>query len=95
MKEQIKNAIETIENRDFIMGYCESRQLSDALDLAIRSLQAWKEVLQELENMRDIIWQDTDNGARIVRANAWDKIEILAKAIDIINQKLEGVTENE
>lgn len=49
----IKSAIETIENRDSIMDYCENRQLSDALDLSIRSLNAWSEVLNELEETKE------------------------------------------
>ena len=64
-----------------------------AITSAIRSLQAWSKVLQELEDMREIIWKDTNNDARIVRANAWDKIETLNKAIDIINQKLAEIEE--
>lgn len=73
-------------------GYDEDTEKS-IYDLAIRSLTAWEEVLQELENMRDIIWQNTDDEERIVRANAWDKIEILNKAIEVINQKLAEIEE--
>lgn len=43
-------------------------------------------VVEELEKQRDIIFQDTDSEIRTVRANAWDKIDILNKAIEIVKQ---------
>ena len=91
---EIKSAIVQIQTemiKDIDIPKSAKTELANqkALHLAIRSLQAWEEVLTELENMRDIIWQDTDSDSRIVRANAWDKNEILVEAIDTINQHLE------
>ena len=43
-------------------------------------------VVEELEKQRDTIFQDTDSEIRTVRANAWDKIDILNKAIEIVKQ---------
>ena len=90
MTEKIESAIEQVKWHK-VDSTCDIQV--NTCDLIIRSLQAWEEVLTELENMREIIWQDTDSDARIVRANAWDKNEILVKAIDIINQKLKQVEE--
>ena len=83
MTEQIKSAIETIENRDSIMDYCENRQLSDSLDLAIRSLKAWEEVLQELEEERAFEDSIGNDEARVE----------LDMCIRIINQKLAEIEE--
>lgn len=82
----IKSAIEGLNELSTMYGH---KWIRDDCELAICSLKAWGKVLTELENMRDIVWQDTDDEQRIVRANAWDKNEILVKAIDIINQHLE------
>ena len=41
-------------------------------------------VIEELEKQRNIIFQDTDSEIKIVRANAWDKIDVLNKAIEIV-----------
>lgn len=92
MIDKIKSAIEELEF-DMECGEFYNPSMADSVKLAIRSLQAWEEVLNELKNMRDIIWQDTDDEQRIVRANAWDKYEILGKAIDIINQHLAEIEE--
>ena len=43
-------------------------------------------VVDELEKQRDIIFQNTDSEIRPVRENAWDKIDILNKAIEIVKQ---------
>ena len=43
-------------------------------------------VIEELEKQRNIIFQDTDSEIKIVRANAWDKIDVLNKAIEIVKQ---------
>ena len=89
---EIKSAIEEfqewIDRAEEFNPDVESDHVK-AMKLAIRSLQAWEEVLQELKNMREIIWQDTDDEG----ANAWDKIQILNKVIDIINQKLAEIEE--
>lgn len=105
--DKIKSAIEKLKgfymngscHEDFNDCICyeckEHCEDGEPIILAIRSLQAWSEVLNELKNMREIIWQDTDDEQRIVRANAWDKIEILNKAIDIINQHLAEIEEEQ
>ena len=49
-------------------------------------------VVEELEKQRDTIFQDTDSEIRTVRANAWDKIDILNKAIEIVKQS--GVSDD-
>lgn len=41
-------------------------------------------IAKELETLRDIAWQDTDSDKRIVRSNAWDKVDLLDKAIEIV-----------
>lgn len=43
-------------------------------------------VVEELEKQRDIIFQDTDSEIKTVRMNAWDKIDILNQAIEIVKQ---------
>ena len=43
-------------------------------------------VVEELEKQRNIIFQDADSEIKIVRANAWDKIDVLNKAIEIVKQ---------
>ena len=43
-------------------------------------------VVEELEKQRDIIFQDTDSEIKTVRTNAWDKIDILNQAIEIVKQ---------
>lgn len=43
-------------------------------------------VVEELEKQRDIIFQNTDSEIRTVRENAWNKIDILNKVIEIVNQ---------
>lgn len=43
-------------------------------------------VVDKLEKQRDIIFQNTDSEIRTVRANAWNKIDILNKAIEIVKQ---------
>lgn len=43
-------------------------------------------VVEELEKQRDIIFQDTDSEIKTVRTNAWNKIDILNKAIEIVKQ---------
>lgn len=40
--------------------------------------------VKELETLRDEVWQDTDSGERIVRSNAWDKVDLMDKAIETV-----------
>lgn len=72
------------------MDYCESRQLSDSLDLAIRSLQAWEEVLAELE----VKQKSTHDYALDVEDDlCLGKARGFARAIEIINQHLAEIEE--
>lgn len=81
MTEQIKSAIDIMENE---MPHCGEKlvyteeERAEAYTLAIRSLQAWEEVLQELEHDKEICFaHDSDEGF------------VYARAIDIINRHLE------
>ena len=71
------------------MDYCENRQLSDSLDTAIRSLQAWEEVLNELEKEREEILNSNDYECEIVNYCLFN----FDKAINIINQHLAEIEE--
>lgn len=99
MTEQIKSAISVIENeKECVQSDCdrdcskcelvkEEAEIVGAFDTAIRSLQAWSEVLQELEEVKEDI-KESNFGYCIGKLNG------LNKAIDIIKQKLSEV-ENE
>ena len=53
-----QKAIEVINNRDQIMGYCESEKLSDALDLAVEALRIHKKghwLKQKISNCHAIL----------------------------------------
>ena len=52
----------------------------------IKTAYSVDKVVKELEKQRNIIFQDTDSEIKIVRANAWDKIDVLNKAIEIVKQ---------
>ena len=87
MTKKIKSAIEALkltrDTRFFIPK-------NEVLELSIRSLQAWEEVLQELEGMKceyDCTTNEFQRGA-----NAGANF-IRNKAIDIINQKLAEIKE--
>lgn len=103
MTRKIKSAVEVVNKYLIwsVMGRSsvseEQIELEKSLiflrDYAEKTSKAWDEVLKELENMREIVWKDIDNDARIVRAIAWDKNELLVKAINIIKQKLSEIEE--
>ena len=60
-----------------------------SIEKGIRELQtaySVDKVVDELEKQRDIIFQNTDSEIRTVRENAWNKIDILNKAIEIVKQ---------
>ena len=79
MTEQIKRAIETFEDYKE-NGYDLRASNGELFDIAIRSLQAWEEVLNELKNIySDESENQYGNG--------------IHKAIDIINQKLAEIEE--
>ena len=89
MTEQIKSAIETFEDYKE-NGYDFRASNGELFDIAIRSLQAWEEVLQELEEMKceyDCTTNEFQRGA-----NAGANF-IRNKAIEIINQHLAEIEE--
>ena len=81
MTEQIKRAIEVIKNstdyRDSHYVFTDGR--GEAFDLAIRSLQAWEEVLNQLQEWKNNA--ENEHEHKIVYA--------YISAIKIINQHLE------
>lgn len=106
MTEKIKRAISIIENeKECVQRDCdrdcsrcelvkEESEIVCAFDLAIRSLQAWEEVIKELENEIDLY----ENSKSIMGGNDFDiecdgAMRGLGKAIDIINQKLVEIEE--
>lgn len=94
MTEQIKSAISIIENeKECVQSDCdrdcskcelvkEESEIVGAFDLAIRSLQAWEEVLEKLETEK---------------IKSYDTLGFyyngLQRAINIINQKLAEIEE--
>lgn len=78
----IKRAIKGLNELSTMYGH---QWIRDDCELAIRSLQAWEEVLNELE------------GARVFADKCYDTEEASAyrRAIGIINQKLEQIEELE
>ena len=92
MTEQIKSAIDRIiDTRDYKYSHFSfTDDTGKAFDLAIRSLQAWGKVLQELEEMKceyDCTTNEFQRGA-----NAGANF-IRNKAIEIINQHLAEIEE--
>lgn len=92
MTEQIKSAIEEFNE---IVEDIDERGESPCyfgeddlwyLKLAIRSLQAWKEVLQELEDIKEDVKESNFE-------YCIGKLNGLNKAIDIINRKLAEIEE--
>lgn len=94
MTEQIKSAISIIENeKECVQSDCdrdcskcelvkEESEIVDAFDIAIRSIQAWEEVLQELETEKNKSYE-----------NGGFNYSGLQRAINIINQKLAEIEE--
>ena len=94
MTEKIKSAISIIENeKECVQSDCnrdcsrcelvkEESEIVSAFDTAIRSLQSWEEVLQELENEKNKSYE-----------NGGFNYSGLQRAISIINQKLAEIEE--
>ena len=80
MTEQIKSAIKGLNEVSTMYGH---KWIRDDCELAIRSLQAWDEVLQELEEQKIAFYQ---NGA-FLTSNA------IQSVIDFIKQKLSEIEE--
>lgn len=82
MIDKIKSAIEELEF-DMEIGEFYNPSMADSVKLAIRSLKAWEEVLNELENIRNH-----------PRANLNQYfIDGINVATEIINQKLAEIEE--
>lgn len=96
MSEKIKSAIEYLEDvfEDVkAMNRSYPDEKFSELSLAIRSLKAWLEVLQELEILIrgcDIMLEDTDDDIQSVLFYGGKK-RAYEKAIEVINQKLAEV----
>ena len=98
MTEKIKSAISIIENeKECVQSDCnrdcsrcelvkEESEIVSAFDTAIRSLQAWKEVLTELEEVKEDV-KESNFEYCIGELNG------LGKAINNINQHLAEIEE--
>lgn len=92
MTEQIKSAIKELKQIPQHIGEdCDGYELR-ALRLAINSLKAWDEVLNELQNEINLY----ENNKSIMGGNDFDieydgAMKGLGKAIDIIKEKLSEV----
>lgn len=91
MTNKIKNAIyRLIDTRDYKYSHFSfTDDTGKAFDLAIRSLQAWSEVLTELEEEREEILNSNDYESEIVNYCLFN----FDKAIDIINKHLAEIEE--
>lgn len=106
MTEQIKNVISIIENeKECVQSDCdrdcsrcelvkEEAEIVGAFDLSIRSLQAWDEVLNELEEKKDVYKLVSISNTAVGKAYTYDESTI-CMAIDIINQHLSEIEEGE
>ena len=83
-----EEAIKTIKNRPSFtsMTYDERKQFSEALSMAIRSLESWEKCRQEIDNnIYDISTEDTYDDGKSVG---------LIQALDIIDKHLKEVELN-
>lgn len=78
MTEQIKSAIDHYRDVCVQMGQYPESDTYRYAEVAIRSLQAWDEVIEELEMLADVCND----------ANDLDYASGLEKSIDLIKQKL-------
>lgn len=81
-----EEAIGTLENAKKFCYGDNAEKYEEALTMAIRSLQAWKEVLQELEDIKEDVKESNFE-------YCIGKLNGLNKAIDIINRKLAEIEE--
>ena len=96
MTEQIKSAIEDFQEWIDRAEEFKPNMLSDhvkAMKLTIRSLQAWSEVLNELEEKKDVYKLVPISNTAMGKAYTYDESTI-CMAIDIINQHLADVPDN-
>ena len=104
MTEQINNAISIIENeKECVQSDCdrdcsrcelvkEESEIVGAFDLAIRSLNAWSEVLNKLEEKKDVYTLVPISSTAMGKAYTYDDSTI-CMAIDIINKHLAEIEE--
>ena len=91
MTEQIKSAIEYLEDVIEIVHRSKPDGECSEVKMAIRSLKAWEEVLQELETLIrgcDIMLEDNNEDMFY-----GGKKRGYEKAIEVINQKLKQIEE--
>ena len=89
MTEQIKSAIselETIRDNYDWRDYVTDESYDDCLNKAIRSLKAWEEVLQELE---ELAMQHLENG----ESESYADVSVCIDHIKIHLQKLAEIKE--
>lgn len=84
MTEQIKSTLEVLGTYDMSEDN-DDTEFKDSIALAIRSLNAWSEVLQELEKEKDFY-------TSISREYARGMAIATSEAIDIINKNLSDVS---
>ena len=90
---EIKSAIEHLDN---LIGMIEDNQGTDYdsdFKLAIRSLQAWSEVLQELEKKNELYMSYLSNKENPYDSDLFGKHIAVENCIDIINQHLAEIEE--
>lgn len=92
MTEKIKNAIQMLVNATYSDEWQGNEELTKAQHSAIRSLQAWEEVLNELEEKKDVEKLVPIGSTAMVKAYKYDESTI-CMAIEIINQKLAEIEE--
>lgn len=83
MIEKIKSAIKGLNELSTMYGH---KWIREDCELAIRSLQAWSEVLNELEKERDFFTSISGEYAK-------GSVFATSKAIDIINKHLAEIEE--
>lgn len=87
MTDKIKSAIETFEDYKE-NGYDLRASNGELFDIAIRSLKAWEEVLQKLEE-REIEYSNNEFKPLADNMYYWGTRNLgIRDAINIINQKL-------
>lgn len=82
----VSNAFCTFSNNCLNDNDCRHCGYGKMLDKAYQQGRAdeRERIVRELERLKDIAWQDTDSELRIVKANAWDKVDLLNKIIEIV-----------
>ena len=97
-----KNCICTVDADDCICRICadcefnyDNDNIEESVDTAICSLQAWSEVLQELEKKNALYMSYLNNKENPYDSELFGKHIAVENCIDIINQKLKQIEEGE